>query len=338
MISPLRYTWFKPVAAIAILMLSFFAGFGLRPILAPEDPHAQLRQSGYRFVSPLLDCSVNHQSAFFAHPTVELFKDIVQRVVNEHLADGSAQAISVYFRDLKSGYWFGTGESERFSPASLMKVPLMMAILKRAEDDPLLLKKKLMHERGGDGSQQQYFKPSETLREGSMYTVDDLLYRMVAYSDNDASLMLADHFGMSIVDEALAQLEISVDTSSQKNDISLRDYSAFFRILFNASYLNNDMSEKALAYLARSTFENGIRAGLPRGIFVASKFGEYSWNPYHLHEVGIVYYPEHPYLLGIATTGGAPESLSHVIEEISKAVFRELDRQHQMAYSTKGRG
>jgi len=51
-----------------------------------------------------------------------------------------------------------------------------------------------------------------------------------------------------------------------------------------------------------------------------------------------VYYPDHPYLLGIATMGGTPASLTHVIQEISKAVYLELDRQHQTANAGPRRG
>ena len=47
--------------------------------------------------------------------------------------------IAVYFRDLHDGPWFGINEDKEFDPASMMKVPVMIAWLKRAETNPIVL-------------------------------------------------------------------------------------------------------------------------------------------------------------------------------------------------------
>lgn len=269
------------------------------------------------------------------------FWDVIQWEVDALLADNSAQTIAVYFRDLKNGPWFGINENTTFTPSSLLKVPLMMDILKRAEHDASLLRKKIRYEGREDITQQQFFKPKETLRPGSWYTVDNLIFRMIAYSDNNATRLLDANNGLDRIRDFMAELNIPFDVRKTEECITVRDYSAFFRVLFNASYLNHDMSEKALNYLSRSTFEHGIRAGLPPGTTAATKFGEFSSTKdgvmeYQLSESGIVYYPDHPYLLGIVTKGPYHDSLPAVIAEISHAVYREVDRQHGKYFHVYG--
>jgi beta-lactamase class A len=116
---------------------------------------------------------------------------------------------------------------------------------------------------------------------------------------------------------------------NEENSVSVHGYSGLFRILYNASYLNRNMSEKALQLLSLQDFPQGIVAGVPKGTVVAAKFGEKARGvdeKYHqLHEFGIVYHPKHAYILGIMTRGNDFEALSGVIRQISKLVYTEID-------------
>ncbi|MDA8101185.1 MAG: class A beta-lactamase-related serine hydrolase [Nitrospiraceae bacterium] len=315
---------------IALLLVALFAGgYGTRMLTEPAEPvHSQIRLKGYRFIHPLLECEVPHLTDT-VHPDIDPLRDAVQDVVDEHVKDRSAQVIAVYFRDLTSGAWFGINDRERFTPASLMKVPLMIAVLKRSEGKPEYLLRELRYTGGLDLREFQHVPPAEVLQKGASYTIDDLLYRMIAYSDNDAAMLLARAHGGALLAGTFADLQLPFREGVGEEFIDVRSFSAFFRVLFNASYLSHGSSERALGYLSRSPYADGIRSGLPQGVSVASKFGEFSAGSYQLHEFGVVYYPDHPYLLGIVTKGGTPVSLPHVLQELSKAIYGELERQHR---------
>jgi beta-lactamase class A len=322
---------YRPISSIAVAVsavLIFAAGYGMRLAFEQHAQHRQIRRDGYRYIRPLVECEVAHASPS-AHPDVARIKKIVSRVVERHLAGGSAGTIAVYFRDLMTGSWFGINENERFAPASLMKIPLMITVLKQVEHDPGMLQRKLRYDGSEDLSLYQHVRPEAGLQAGSFYTIDELLFHMIAYSDNNAALLLFDELGLESLDRTLEALEVPVDSARPREFISVRHFTAFYRVLFNASYLDDHLSERALGYLARSTFDEGLRSGLPEGMLVASKFGEYSDGSDQLHEFGIVYYPDHPYLIGITTKGGSSESLPFVIREISQAVFLEIERQHE---------
>jgi hypothetical protein len=113
-------------------------------------------------------------------------------------------------------------------------------------------------------------------------------------------------------------------------------YASFYRVLFNASYLNRDMSEKALRFLSQASYRDGIISGVPQEIDVVAKYGERvlddrsAGQPVvmkQLHEVGIVYHPRHPYIMGVMVRGSDSSRLQKVMRDISALIFEEVDRQ-----------
>ena len=123
----------------------------------------------------------------------------------------------------------------------------------------------------------------------------------------------------------------SVQNFAEKNHgLTVKEYSRFFRILYNSSYLSQSNSEKALKTLSQTKFTEGIRKNMPKDIVVASKFGEIGIDEQikQIHECGIVYYPNHPYLICIMTRGPNPKYLTKSISEISDFVFSEVKKQY----------
>jgi beta-lactamase class A len=121
------------------------------------------------------------------------------------------------------------------------------------------------------------------------------------------------------------------DIYNPNNSMSVKDYAAFFRIIYNSSYLERNMSEKALSLLSSVDYKEGLIAGVPSNLVVSHKFGERQaidkngGTTNQLHDCGIVYYPGHPYLLCVMTKGEKFEELSKIIAKISDIVYREID-------------
>jgi beta-lactamase class A len=155
--------------------------------------------------------------------------------------------------------------------------------------------------------------------------------RMIIYSDNEAVDLLFATLGATAPDSVFRDLQV-VSSKDNLNDnvISVKDYSSFFRILYNASYLNKQYSEKALHLLSKVTYKDGLVAGVPNGITVSHKFGERPGRgqfAFQLHDCGIVYYPNAPYLLCVMTRGNDNKILSSIIAEISTMVYQNTSSQ-----------
>src|SRR5574337_27790 len=105
---------------------------------APEGP-----EGTFKFIrAPLESKNVGK-----SHSNKELtpFRYKVNALIEDRLKKGDAAAISFYFRDLINGNRFGIGESDKFSPKTLLKLPLMIAYFKWSETNPLVLRKTLLY-------------------------------------------------------------------------------------------------------------------------------------------------------------------------------------------------
>lgn len=292
----------------------------LRHRQEPPEPDRPIRLSGFRFISPLLDVELPEGYSVRHEPI--RFKVAIRQLVEQQLRAGKARQVSVYFRSLLDGPWFGINEKARYNPASLMKVPVMVAWLKRAEVDPRVLERSYAFDEGDYPEKPQAAPSPKTLAHGGRYTVRELLRYMLSYSDNRAMWLLYRDLRTEELNDVLDSMDVVNDPSGGENSITAKGYSGFLRILFNAAYLNKEMSEYALHLLSAEDFPVGLSAAIPQGIPVASKFGEHlEGTEQQLHQFGIVYHPRGPYILGVMTTGRDWEAQAEVIRGISAAVF-----------------
>ena len=112
--------------------------------------------------------------------------------------------------------------------------------------------------------------------------------------------------------------------------MTVKTYASFFRILYNGTYLTQRDSEHLLSLLSQSSFTQGLIAGLPTDMVVAHKFGEASLpdGTHQLHDCGIVYKPNQPYLICVMTKGTNFNTLAGVISHISKTVYKTIQSQN----------
>lgn len=288
------------------------------------------REGSYSYINPLLECDTSGNT--MRKKELSFFKNEVIEVVRKSIERGRVQHMTVYFRELNDGIWFSIGETERFVPASLRKIPMMIALLKQAEADPGFLTKQVKNTLRQEYTSRQSFQPDEIIKPGQMYTVDELIYRMIVYSDNDAFTLLAATVDPRELDKVYSLLSMGKPHALLQDDfLSVMTYASFFRILYNATYLNREFSERALQYLSNAYFAHGIVGGVPENIKVAHKFGEHvdtSTGLKQLHDCGIVYYPMHPYLVCIMSKGGEFEALADTIRTISSTVFQNVAKEH----------
>jgi len=331
----------KKIIVIIIIAVFFLLGIVLGRYLYFQSQidkgqiqRITVKNLDYKFIDPLLAYDNTIESNL---PIYNSFKNKLQNLVNKLSPNTSTEKIGLFFKDFKNDFSYGINENSQFHPASLFKVPLMMSYLAALQNDPNLLNKTILYKGGVDANQLETTKPKQYIEPGDTYTISDIINYMIIYSDNNATNLLLSIIDKQSFDAIFNNLGIQLPSSvSEKfiNFVTPKQFALFFRILRNSTYLDLDTSEKALEILSKSDYKNGLVAGVPSGITVSHKFGEYASEDssgnkiYQLHDCGIIYGP-HNYLLCIMTMGKDYDNLKNDIVSISKFIYREIVNNYQ---------
>lgn len=296
--------------------------------LATKSPVAQCNQK-YTYINKTFGCENTRtiKKQEYTHFQTQLLAFIADQI-KAHKVNQT----SVYFRDLIQGPTFGVGEDDIYIPASLLKLPLLMTYLNVAADDPAILKRRASYSSVDNEVQQEKDLQME-IKPRTLYSVDYLLNHMIIYSDNLAYGLL-----VKVLEKAyptqmpylttLKELGLVNPEKTTESNITVKSYASLFRQLYNSTYVSPELSEKGLTMLSKSDYKEGLVAGVPNGITVAHKFGDREGLPNgekQLHDCGIIYYPQNPYVLCIMSRGSDSAQLTNIIKTISSKVYKEVD-------------
>ena len=311
---------------MAGMIVGFFAA---RTSNHSENSSKQIRQSGnYQYINPLLECEV---AEGLLDARKENFQSDLEEFITTLKRDNELVEMAVYFRDLNNGPAFGINTERGFFPASLLKVPVMMVYYHLAEKDPHILDEQILFDAPVDFGIEPTIVPRVSLETGTRYTVEQLIEHMIVYSDNQALHLLSSHIPVTELESLFSM--VGADAAIIKDSeakLTVKEYAGFFRILFNSSYLSRDFSERALHLLASTDYHDALLAGVPQNMSVAHKFGEAGTgrSERQLHDCGIVYFPQHPYLVCIMTRGHDTETLKNSIRDTSRFMYQKIDEQY----------
>jgi len=284
-------------------------------------------QADYKYISPLLECTLAQiETPIITSLENELNDYIAKAKKAENVSD-----VAVYFHDLNSDNWLGINLSSKFSPASLLKVPILITFLKMAETNPEILKHTVTTDDFAIPTTIPNITPLKSIQPNEAYTIEELINYAIHYSDNRAANTLVSLIDPQMLSKVYTDIGLKIPGSEgEENFMTAADYATFFEILYNATYLNKEMSEKALEILTKSTFSYGLVSGVPAEVEVAHKFGERVYENFkQLHDCGIIYKDNNPYLLCVMTRGKMTDGdnfddLTLIIKKISEIVYNSI--------------
>lgn len=293
-----------------------------------DDEHSQCtfnisRLKGYQYIHPLI----------FAEPSCETesllpVKETIIDKINSLKASGVIRNASVYLRLFNKGEWISVEDQEKYSPGSLLKVPELITIMKMNEKNPGVLKTRITFEQPLQTNKTATYV-TKSIQVGKSYTVKELLYYMIAYSDNNATYLLNKFMDIPTFKKVFTDLGLpEPDMTVSEYKISARDYSVFMKVLYNGSYLSIEDSEFCTELLSKCDFRSGMLTGLPDSCRVAHKFGEGGdarTQTFHLSESGLVYCDNKTYLVTIMTNGSDMKALPGVIGSLTNLIYQQME-------------
>ncbi len=296
-------------------------------VFSPDD--LVTREGGYALINPLLSCDIDEEVPYTQFTSL---KNTLAETISNEKRSGEVTRVSVYFRDLDLGHWTGVNENDMYMPASLIKIPVLIGYLYDGRSDANLMTTTFTYTGENDQTKTQDIPPTKPLRPGA-HSVEELLQSMIGESDNNAYDLLNNHLSTSTLGKVYSDFGVPPPSDANGEIASAKIYSRFFRILYNSSFLGRVRSQTALTFLSKTSFQNGIVAGVPNGTLVAHKYAERTIKDAggnvvkrQLHDCGIVYYPRHPYSICVMTEGSDYSKMESAISAISKTAWNAVDQ------------
>ena len=285
----------------------------------------------YKFIKPLLDVEfASQEDSLRQFPIQRKIKSLVEEEIAKH------QDVSVgfYFNDLANAGWFGVNEDEKFIPASLLKLPMLIAYYKLQETETDLFEKQITYQ-GKDFNLDRNTVEASNIQPGNTYAVKQLLRTMIVDSDNNA-LELLYEFRKDVLKDVFEDLQVPLPDSrseiATEDFLSPKEMAKFYLVLYHGSYLRKADSDEALQLLSEVKYKDGLVAGVPSELLVSHKYGERKFTIANgdvhdeFHDCGIIYYPNNPYKICIMTKGKdlGVEKASAIISNLSKIVYEQI--------------
>jgi len=268
--------------------------------------------------------------------------DSLRVQIEARIAQASARAVGVYFRDLGSGDTLLVGGQVRFHAASTMKIPVMIQLFRDRDAGLVSLDDSL-----------EVTRTFRSIVDSSPYDLDraddsdstlyDLVGRKVAIrrlvemmetvSSNLATNLLIDRVGAvraNATAHALGADSILVlrgvedgkaYQAGRNNTTTARDLGMVLAALAEGRAASPASCHEMLEILGRQQFNEGIPAGLPTGTRVEHKTGWIEEVVYH--DAAIVRPASRaPYVLVVLTGGIKEDSVAYaLVADLSRMVY-----------------
>ena len=224
--------------------------------------------------------------------------------------------ISIYFEYLPTGASIAINKDAEFYPASLLKVPVAMAVAKKVErgDWKWTNELVLMSTDKDDKFGTLYKEPSN-----STFTIEELVRRSLTDSDNTAHFILVRNLEMEEMKDVYDHMGLAGFLET-KGSLSAKKYSVLMRALYSASYTTEENSQKLLSYLSQSPFSSYSQSGLPKGVSFAHKIGVDESRKVYL-DSGIIYEKNRHYILTVMTKNKDEQIAQKIMADISGKVY-----------------
>ena len=265
-----------------------------------------------------------------------------ESAISARLAKSGAD-VAVYFRTLDGRAQWSVRADDLFHAASTMKIPVMIELFHQVQEgkvkltDTLLVKNEFHSIVDGspyvlnasDDSEGELYKA-----EGQKRTLRELCEVMITVSSNLATNLLIEKLGVENIRAEV--LSLGADGMDVKrgvedgkafekglnNTTTARSLGILLQAIAEGKAVDAASSNEMVAILEWQKFNEGIPAGLPKGIPVAHKTGEIT----KIHHDAAIVFAKRPFILVILVRGLAEKMDSAALmAEVSKSLYEAIE-------------
>lgn len=297
------------VVVVIVVILTSVISYTIAKPNKEEDPGIV-----YRNKYPLIDPTRRLEDQKDLITNIQPIREYLKSLPEKHK---DWAEISIYFEFLKTGSNVSVNPDLKIWPASLAKLPVAMATMKKIESGDWDLNTTIkLEEQDAD----TVGTPDIVKEIGRSYDIKFLLERLLLQSDNTAYRMLTKNFTKNEINEISEEVGLE-ELVVQGGKISAKDYTRLLRVLYISSYLTEEHSQYILELLQESEFSNFIRAGLPKEVPFSHKWGtNIAFQVYS--DSGIVYLENRPYMISVMIQGKSDNQKEN--ETKANALMKEI--------------
>jgi beta-lactamase class A len=265
-----------------------------------------------------------------------------EAAVQARIANSGAD-VAVYFKTLDGTAQWSVRADDEFHAASTMKIPVMIELFHQAQEEKIKLTDTLLVRNefhsivdgspyvlnAADDSEGELYKA-----EGQKRTLRELCELMITVSSNLATNLLIEKLGVENIRAQMHQLGadgmnvlrgVEDNKAFQKglnNTTTARGLAILLQALADGKAVDTASANEMVAILEWQKFNEGIPAGLPKGIPVAHKTGDITKIN---HDAAIVF-AKRPFILVILVRGMAEKmDSSALIANIGKTLYEAVE-------------
>ncbi|MGB9835467.1 MAG: serine hydrolase [Candidatus Saccharicenans sp.] len=250
-------------------------------------------------------------------------RQILNKIASFHGETG------IVVKDLQTGWTFLHNEDQLFPAASLIKIPIMVACFKAAQEGLIKLDEKYVLKRkdrvGGSGILRR-------MRNGRTFTYEELINFMVTHSDNIATNVLIDRLGFEYINRVFAELGLKetrlrrkmIDFVARENGLenytTAEEMTRLLEMIYRGKCYSPEISERCLEVLKKQQINDRLPRFLPRETQVAHKTG---LEREVCHDSGIVFSPHGDYVITVLVrTWTGPRTTKAFIARLSSYFYQ----------------
>ena len=270
---------------------------------------------------PMIDFSRSFISQDNFLTTINPLRERVRDMVKEFGED----KVSIYIEYINTGANISINPYLYIWPASLTKMPLALAVMKKVEKGEWKMTNELVLMKG-DANMMSGVKdnPLSEYPIGTRFTIEKLIEELIINSDNTAYYILLRNLHQDDLSEVIRSLGMEA-LFTKEGKISAKEYSRILRALYSASFLNRENSQKILSLMSEAKFNEFLSSGLEEGVIFSHKYGEDDLlNVYS--DSGIVYLENRPYIISVMIQG-EKEQYYKIEKEKASVFMKELSRE-----------
>lgn len=249
-----------------------------------------------------------------------------------HIIENSNENISIMIHNLDENYTiYKKNENIQMFSASIIKVPIMLYILNEVKKRHINLSDTLLVRKNQILSDSQVFEYGE-----NKYTLEELIYWMIISSDNTATNVLIETFGMQKINQyILNQFDIKKTELQRKmldeiaiqngknNYTTQNDMLTIFSKLYHKEILNDFFCKFALNVLSQQRYKNQILRYIYQPVQFFHKTGSLDFIS---HDVGIMIINDCAYYIGVSVyDSNQKDGNKQLIGKIGKQIYKHLN-------------